>query len=99
MAYALVDGTVANVFYNGLGARIEERFKLRNGEEGKKSYTLFTEQPHGLSEGDFVKAKGTLSVKVREYEDGQGQTRTTADIVINGTAEVVEQADTSDGPF
>ena len=99
MAFIAVDGTVVSVFYNGLGARIEERFTLRGGEEGKKSYTLFTESPHGLSEGDFVKAKGTLSVKTREYEDRNGQTRTAADVVINGTAEVQTPADDADVPY
>ena len=99
MAYVIADGTVVSVFYNGLGARIEERFTLRSGEEGKKSYTLFAESPHGLNEGDFVKAKGTLSVKTREYEDKNGETRTAADVVINGTAEVQTPADDGDTPY
>lgn len=96
MAFIAASGTVVSTFYNGLGARIEERFKLRNGEDGKKSYTLFTEEPHGLSEGDQVKASGTLSVKVREYEV-DGEVRTTADVVINGKAEVTGSA--ADSPF
>lgn len=96
MAFIAVDGTVVNTFYNGLGARIEERFKLRNGEDGRKLYTLFTETPHGLNEGDEVKVSGTLSVKVREYE-ANGETRHTADVVINGKAEVTGSA--ADSPF
>lgn len=97
MAFIAVDGHVVSTFYNGSGARIEERFKLRNGEDGKKSYTLFTETPHGLNEGDEVKASGTLSVKVREYEV-DGEVRTTADVVINGKAEVTGSAPV-DQPF
>jgi len=97
MAFVVTEGVVAKTFYNGLGARIEERFKTRSGEEAKKSYTLFTEQPHGLQEGDAVKASGLLSVKVREYEV-DGDVRHTADVVINGKAEVTSQADDS-SPF
>ncbi len=98
MAYVIADGIVTNTFFEGKGARIEERFKLRNGEDGKKSYTLFTETPHGLNEGDEVKASGTLSVKVREYE-ANGETRHTADVVINGKAEVTAPVGDSGGPF
>lgn len=97
MAFAIVNGTVNRVFYNGQGASVVETFQKRDGTEGKSYYTAFFDAPHGLDEGVAGKFSGLLSAKSREYEDKEGQTRTAVDIVLNSAR--FEAADSSDGPF
>lgn len=98
MAIAIVNGKVNRVFYNGLGASVVETFQKRDGTEGNSYYTAFFDQPHGLEEGATGKFSGLLSVKAREYEDKEGNTRTSADAVLNSARfEAAEGGD--DGPF
>lgn len=90
---------MASTFYGGLGARVEERFTTRNGEEGKRSYTVFAEEPHGLSEGDVVNVSGLHSARVREYEKQDGSTGHAVDVVLNSPRIEKQSTDDSDSPF
>lgn len=97
MAFAIVNGTVQRTFFEGKGASVKETFTKRDGTEGASYYTAFFESPHGLSEGDTGKFSGLLSAKSREYEGNDGQTRHSADIVLNSAK--FETAESEDSPF
>lgn len=96
MAYAIVDGVVDRTFYNGLGVSFHEEFKKSDGTVGKAYFSGFSTEPHGLSEGDRGTFKGNLSVKLREYEDSEGNPKTSADAVLNNLK--FEKAETEE-PF
>ena len=99
MATAYVNGTVNRVFFDGKGASIKESFTKRDGTEGASYYTAFFDAPHGLDEGATGKFSGLLSVKAREYQDKEGNTRVTADAVLNSARfEAADAADDS-APF
>jgi len=75
----------------GYGFRAVEKFKLRNGEEAKRYYTVWTDQK--VAEGDQVSISGDLSVKVEEYTDKNNQPKTSAAVHVNN-ARI-----TADAPF
>lgn len=75
----------------GYGFRAVEKFKLRDGGEGKKYYTVWTDQK--VNEGDIVSIHGDLAVKVEEFTGRDNQPKTTAAIHVNN-AKV-----TADAPF
>ena len=75
----------------GYGFRAVEKFKLRNGEEAKRYYTVWTDQK--VAEGDQVSISGDLTVKVEEYTDKNNQPKTSAAIHVNN-ARI-----TADAPF
>ena len=75
----------------GYGFRAVEKFKLRNGEEAKRYYTVWTDQK--VAEGDQVTISGDLSVKVEEYTDKNNQPKTSAAVHVNN-ARI-----TADAPF
>ena len=75
----------------GYGFRAVEKFKLRNGEEAKRYYTVWTDQK--VTEGDQVTISGDLTVKVEEYTDKNNQPKTSAAIHVNN-ARI-----TADAPF
>lgn len=75
----------------GYGFRAVEKFKLRNGDEGKKYYTVWTDQK--VNEGDVVSIQGDLSVKIEEFTGRDNQPKTAAAIHVNN-ARI-----TADAPF
>ena len=75
----------------GYGFRAVEKFKLRNGEDAKRYYTVWTDQK--VAEGDQVSISGDLSVKVEEYTDKNNQPKTSAAVHVNN-ARI-----TADAPF
>lgn len=101
MALAVINNaTVNRTFFEGKGASIKETFQKRNGETGAVYFTAFFEEPHGLSEGDTGKFSGLLSARVNEYEK-DGETRRSADIVLNNTRFEAAEGQSSDAekPF
>lgn len=85
MAYVIVDGEVTRTFFEGKGVAFKETFKKRDGSEGAAYYSAFFQEPHGLAEGAKGTFKGNLSTKAREYEDKDGQPRTSVDVTLNNT--------------
>jgi hypothetical protein len=75
----------------GYGFRAVENFKLRNGEDAKRYYTVWTDQK--VQEGDVVSIEGDLSVKVEEYTGKDNQPKTSAAVHVNN-ARI-----TADAPF
>ena len=75
----------------GYGFRAVEKFKLRNGEDAKRYYTVWTDQK--VQEGDVVSVEGDLSVKVEEYTGKDNQPKTSAAVHVNN-ARI-----TADAPF
>ena len=75
----------------GYGFRAVENFKLRNGEDAKRYYTIWTDQK--IQEGDVVSIEGDLSVKVEEYTGKDNQPKTSAAVHVNN-ARI-----TADAPF
>ena len=75
----------------GYGFRAVENFKLRNGEDAKRYYTIWTDQK--VQEGDVVSIEGDLSVKVEEYTGKDNQPKTSAAVHVNN-ARI-----TADAPF
>ncbi len=75
----------------GYGFRAVEKFKLRNGEDAKRYYTIWTDQK--VQEGDVVSIEGDLSVKVEEYTGKDNQPKTSAAVHVNN-ARI-----TADAPF
>jgi hypothetical protein len=75
----------------GYGFRAVEKFKLRNGEDAKRYYTVWTDQK--VQEGDVVSIEGELSVKVEEYTGKDNQPKTSAAVHVNN-ARI-----TADAPF
>lgn len=96
MAFAIVNGEVNRVFYDGKGISIKETFQKRDGTEGAAYYTAFFEEDPGIAEGATGKFSGNLSAKAREYESN-GETKLSADIVLNNAR--FEPADDGDKPF
>ena len=88
------NGTVERLFYDDKGVAIVEKFKKRDGTEGKAYFTGFSEEPLGLSVGDTGRFGGSLSVKVDEWEK-DGETRHTAKVTLNNLT--FEPADSGGG--
>ena len=84
MAFITATGTITRVFFEGKGAELTETFEKRDGSEGKKRYTLWFKEPHGLREGDTGSYRGALSVDVDEWTDKEGTIRHTAKVSVNG---------------
>ncbi|MCK9598285.1 MAG: hypothetical protein M0R06_04550 [Sphaerochaeta sp.] len=68
MAWTIINGEVTNVFHNGLGAKVKETFTKRDGTEGTSLYSVWFDEPHGLSIGDTGKFSGPSSITAEEYE-------------------------------
>lgn len=107
MAYGIVNGEVANIFYNGYGVGVVEKFTKRDGTEGQSRYTAWfdTDGPKpDLQQGQTGKFSGTLSARVREYEHN-GETRHSADVSLNNAKFEPEEgggsapADDDSAPF
>ena len=102
MAYGIVNGEVANIFYNGYGVGVVEKFTKRDGTEGQVRYTAWFDtagDAPNLNEGDKGKFSGNLSARVRDYEVN-GETRYSADVSLNNAKFEPEEDSGDDGaPF
>ena len=98
MAYMIVDGEVANVFYDGKGIGVVEKFTKRDGTEGQTRYTAWFEEAPGLDVGAKGTFKGNVSARVREWTDNDGNPRQSADVSINN-AKFEASEDTEETPF
>ncbi len=102
MAYGIVNGEVANIFYNGYGVGVVEKFTKRDGTEGQVRYTAWFDtegDAPNLSEGDKGKFSGNLSARVRDYEK-DGETRYSADVSLNNAKfEPEEDSGDDETPF
>ena len=98
MAYLILDGEVANDFYEGKGIGVVEKFKKRDGSEGQARYTAWFEEAPGLEVGQKGTFKGNVSARVRDWEDNDGNTRHSADISLNN-AKFEASADDDSAPF
>ena len=74
MAITRVQGTVNRTFFDGKGAEVVEVFKKRDGSEGKTRWSIFFDEPHGLSEGDVIEVSGMHGDKVDEWQNRDGET-------------------------
>jgi len=91
MAKIQIENAEVFKIIDGYGFRAVESFKLRNGEDAKRYYTVWTDQK--VTEGDSVSIEGDLSVKVEEYTDKNNQPKTSAAVHVNN-ARI-----TADAPF
>jgi len=74
MAYVTVKGSVTRTFFEGRGAEVTEKFKRRDGSDGSTRWSIFFDEPHGLSEGDVVEVSGMHGDKVDEWQNRDGET-------------------------
>lgn len=91
MAKIQIENAEVFKIIEGYGFRAVESFTLRNGENAKRYYTVWTDQK--VNEGDSVSIEGDLSVKVEEYTDKNNQPKTSAAVHVNN-ARI-----TADAPF
>lgn len=95
---SIKNGKVNRTFYDGKGASVVEEFTKRDGETGKKYYTAFFEEPHGLSEGDTGTFSGLHSARIREYE-AEGEIRQSLDVVLNNARFEADSGGGGESPF
>jgi len=74
MAYVTVKGSVTRTFFEGRGAEVTEKFKRRDGSDGSTRWSIFFDEPHGLSEGDVIEVSGMHGDKVDEWQNRDGET-------------------------
>lgn len=98
---AIVDRVFTTQY--GVGVGVHETFEKKDGTEGQSRYTLWMKEDPGLEEGQVISASGFLGTKAREYEDRDGNTRTSVDVSVRGArliagARPVASAPTQDEP-
>lgn len=73
MARITITGTVTRVFWENKGFEVTEFFKTKNGEQAKRSYSVFFEAPQHISENAYGTFTGLLSYAIRDWVDKEGQ--------------------------
>lgn len=81
MAKVSIKGAEVFKLIPNYGFKATETFKLNNGEDAKRYYTVWTDEK--FNEGDIVDIVGDLSVKVEEYTGKDNKPRTSAAVHIN----------------
>lgn len=81
MAKVIIENAEVFKIIPSHGFRAVEKFKLRNGEEGKRYFTVWTQE--SVTEGDIVTIEGDLSVKLEEFTGRDNQPKTTAAVHVN----------------
>ena len=74
------DATVKRII-DGYGFMASETFKLRNGEEATRWYTVWTKSKFEV--GESVRIKGDLTVKLDEYTGRDNQPKTGIAVHVN----------------
>jgi integrase len=93
MARVKIENARVVKIMEGYGFRAEEVIRLRNGDDAKRYYTVWTKTQ--VQENDVVSIAGELSVKVEEYTGRDNVPKVGAAVHIN---EAVIQA-AIDAPF
>lgn len=81
MAKVSIENAEVFKIIEGYGFKAVEKFKLRNGEEGKRYYTIWSQDR--VTEGDIVSIEGDLTVKIEEFTGRDNQPKTTAAVHVN----------------
>ena len=91
MATVTIENAEVFKIIEGYGFRAVENCKLRNGEDAKRYYTIWTDQR--VQEGDTVSIEGDLSVKVEEYTGKDNQPKTSAATHVNNALIMKNEVD------
>jgi hypothetical protein len=75
MAITKVTGRIGRTFYDGKGAEVIESWQ-QGGETMTKRWSVFFNEPHGLTEEDQVEVSGIHGDKIDEW-DKDGEKRRT----------------------
>lgn len=79
----LRDVEVTRVNNSGFGVQVAEKFQVQ-GKDRQTRFTVWFEEPHGLTVGDRVSLSGFLGAKVGEPWVGQdGQERRSVELSVN----------------
>lgn len=78
----LKDVPVTYVNGRGFGVKVTETSESR-GKAFKQQYTLWFDEPHGLTVGDVVSVSGFLSAKVGTWQDREGNDRNSVELSVN----------------
>ena len=81
MAKIIIEDAKVFKIIEGYGFRAVEEFKLRNGEEAKRYFTIWTDQR--VEEGQTFTITGDLSVKIEEYTNRDNEPKTSAAVHVN----------------
>ena len=74
MAFINIQKARVDRIYEGKGFVAVERFTTSNGENRETSYTVWTDDPNDIpGEGTIVNVSGALSVRIREFDNDQGE--------------------------
>jgi len=96
MAKVIVDSAeIVRVHRNGGGFSAHNKIQLRNGETKTEKYTVWTNDE--VVVGQTIRLEGTLSVKMEEFTNDQGELIRYAAIHVNDT--IVTQSPKDDAPF
>jgi hypothetical protein len=81
MATVTIEDAKVFKIIEGYGFRAVEEFKLRNGEDAKRYFTIWTDQR--VEEGQVFTISGDLSVKIEEYTNRDNEPKTSAAVHVN----------------
>jgi len=81
MAKITIEDAKVFKIIEGYGFRAVEEFKLRNGEDAKRYFTIWTDQQ--VTEGQTFTISGDLSVKIEEYTNRDNEPKTSAAVHVN----------------
>lgn len=69
MATITVNGTATRIFYDNRGVEVTEFYAKEGGEQGKRTYTAWFENPVNFGTGVTGTFTGSLSSKIRDWID------------------------------
>jgi len=93
MAKVIIEAAKVERLIPGYGFAATESYTTKDGEVRKTWFTVWTKNT--VSVGDIMSVEGELSVKVSEYTDKEGQSKTKAEANINN-AKLMQS---NDAPF
>ena len=73
---------VERVFWEGKGAAVSEKYKVQ-GQDRSRRWSLFFDEPHGLTEGVIVDVQGLFSDKPETYTKKDGTTGVSSNLTVN----------------
>jgi hypothetical protein len=84
MAFVNIQNARVDRIIKDKGFVAVESYKTRNGEDKQSNYTVWTTNPNDIpGEGVVVNVSGPLSVKLREFENDEGETVRFASVNVN----------------
>ena len=66
------NAVIERVFSGGKGFAVAETYQTRDGEQGKKPFTLWFDEPQSLSVGDKGNFSGLYSDKIESFTGREG---------------------------